>query len=168
MAPGRRPVANRRTQLDCLAAQAPEASVSLIDHLRGMLEHAEAEVREAIELGKLESARPTCFKPMRACINMVYGNATALCAAFGLPQGAAWATHLDEVTMRVLDLYSPAKVDAAAREPGDTRSGKAWAAPLAKRMKARRLRRPDAICCPDAIMSICPCRLVCAPPPKPE
>jgi hypothetical protein len=89
--------------------QVMEPPASLMEHLEGVLRHAEAEVREIVAKGN-DPSRPTCFKPMRACINMVYGNATALCAAFGLPSTPQYAENLDNVTTRILELYSPNEV----------------------------------------------------------
>lgn len=77
-----------------------------MEHLESVLGHAETEIREIIATGA-DVSRPPCLKPMRACINMVYGNATALCAAFGLPSTPSYAENLDTVTTRILDLYSP-------------------------------------------------------------
>lgn len=42
---------------------------------------------------------------------MVYGNATALCAAFGLPSTPRYAENLDNVTTRILELYSPSLIN---------------------------------------------------------
>lgn len=86
--------------------------------MEGLLEHAEAEVRNAIENRQLEGGKPGCFKPMRACIAMVYGNATALCAAFGLPNSTNYAKKLDVITTRVLNLYKPESVEAIAEAAG--------------------------------------------------
>ena len=89
------------------AVQVVEPPASLMEHLESVLGHAETEIRDILAGGSIEVSRPPCLKPMRACINMVYGNATALCAAFGLPSTPSYAENLNTVTTRILDLYSP-------------------------------------------------------------
>ena len=88
--------------------QVQEKPASLMEHLETVLAHAEAEVREIVS-ANMCITKPQCLKPMRACINMVYGNATALCAAFGLPNAPSYASNLDSVTTRILDLYGEGK-----------------------------------------------------------
>ena len=90
--------------------QVQEPPISLIEHLESILEHAESEVHVAVDTGAIETAKPSCFKHMRACIGMVYSNATALCAAFGLPTTPNYAKKLDDITTRTLNLYNPDNV----------------------------------------------------------
>lgn len=97
------------------------------------MEHAEAEVRNAVDNRQLEGGKPTFFKPMRACIAMVYGNATALCAAFGLPNSTNYAKKLDVVTTRVLNLYNHETVEAIAEAAGCAQAP--WMQMLPKRMQ---------------------------------
>lgn len=111
--------------------------ISLIEHLEGLLEHAEAEVRNAVDSRQLEGGKPTFFKPMRACIAMVYGNATALCAAFGLPNSTNYAKKLDVVTSRILNLYNPETVEAIAETAGCSQAP--WMQMLLKRMQVNHI-----------------------------
>lgn len=122
--------------------QVQEPPISLIEHLESILEHAESEVHAAVDTGNIESSKPSCFKHMRACIGMVYSNATALCAAFGLPTTPNYAKKLDDITSRTLNLYNPENVPRIAEEL--ERTNAPWLAHLQKRM-AVRLFRP--VCC---------------------
>lgn len=64
---------------------------------------------------------------------MVYGNATALCAAFGLPNSTNYAKKLDVVTTRVLNLYNHETVEAIAEAAGCAQAP--WMQMLPKRMQ---------------------------------
>lgn len=90
-------------------------------------------MRNAVDNRQLEGGKPTFFKPMRACIAMVYGNATALCAAFGLPNSVNYAKKLDVVTTRVLNLYNHETVEAIAEGAGCAQAP--WMQMLLKRMQ---------------------------------
>lgn len=115
--------------------QVQEPPISLIDHLENILEHAESEVQSAIDTGTVETSKPSCFKHMRACIGMVYSNATALCAAFGLPTTPNYAKKLDDITARVLNLYNPENVPRIAEEL--EKSNAHYLPHLQKRMRVR-------------------------------
>ena len=76
---------------------------------------------------------------------MVYSNATALCAAFGLPTTPNYAKKLDDITTRTLNLYNPDNVPRIAEEL--ERTNAPWLANLQKRMG---VRHPNSAPCPTA------------------
>lgn len=99
-----------------------------------------------MDTGTIETSKPSCFKHMRACIGMVYSNATALCAAFGLPTTPNYAKKLDDITSRTLNLYNPDNVPRIAEEL--ERTNAPWLAHLQKRMG---VRYPHTIACLAAV-----------------
>lgn len=55
------------------------------------------------------TSEPLCLERMRLYVTMIFGNATALCAAFSAPTGGMDVQKLDDLSMRILDLYSAAQ-----------------------------------------------------------
>ena len=85
------------------------------------------------------------LKPILSAVEMVFGSAAALCAAFGAPDGAGLdAAALDAAQARVLALYAPPPVSDEAGEGGSGEGGSGGAGSLAPQAPLAAFAAPGA------------------------
>jgi hypothetical protein len=94
-------------------SQSKESNDAPIGKLRATLKQAEGEVCDITKQGGFQGHEPLTLRPLRECIHAVYGDPSMLCTSFGLPQDAEWATHVDDLSARILCLYTLKKNGSA-------------------------------------------------------
>ena len=93
--------------------QVDAAPPSLLSQLLMLLQRAEMDVSDG--LNKPRSSEALNLKKILSSISMIFGNATAISAAFGTASGACIdVEQLDIINMRILDLYKASNKECSA------------------------------------------------------